>query len=190
MKKTVGARRMPYYGLGEREPRVHPEAYVHPLAVVIGDVEIGEGCYVGPGAILRADWGAIRIGRGSNVQENCVIHVRPNEVVSLGEDCHVGHGAIIHGATLGHRILVGMGAVLMDEVKVGDDVIIGAGAVLTEGFQVPQATIVAGVPARIVGEVTPELKERKRRGTSLYQTLPSLYRNQLREIPPNLVKRP
>ncbi len=181
---------MPCYGIGEREPRVHPEAYVHPFAVVIGDVEIGEGCYVGAGAVLRADWGTIRIARGSNVQENCVIHVRPNEVVSLGEDCHVGHGAIIHGATLGQRILVGMGAILMDGVRVGDDAIIGAGALLTEGFEVPQATIVAGVPARIMGEVTFELKERKKIGTSLYQTLPSLYRNHLREIPPHLVKRP
>lgn len=181
---------MPCYSLEGREPKVHPKAYVHPLAVVIGDVEIEEGCYVGPGAVLRADWGVIRIASGSNVQENCVIHVRPGEVVSLGEDCHVGHGAIIHGATLGKRILIGMGAILMDGVKVGDDAIIGAGALLTEGFEVPQATMVAGVPARIVGEVSPELKERKRMGTSLYQTLPSLYRERLKEVHPRPPKRP
>jgi carbonic anhydrase/acetyltransferase-like protein (isoleucine patch superfamily) len=174
---------MPFYALKDREPRVHPEAYVHPLAVLIGDVRIAAGCYIGPGAALRADWGGIRLGAGSNVQENCVIHVRPGDLVTLGTDCHVGHGAIIHGAVVGSRVLVGMGAILFDAVVVDDEATIAAGAVLLEGFRVPRRAIVAGVPAKVVGEASEELLERKRRGTALYQTLPPLYRDHLRELP-------
>lgn len=181
---------MPFYALQEREPTVHPEAFVHPRAVVIGEVEIGANCYIGPGAVLRADWGVIRVGRGTNVQENCVVHVRPGEEVCLGADCHVGHGALIHGARIEDRVLVGMGAILMDGVRVGLEAIVAAGAVLTEGFQVPSRKIVAGVPARVVGEVTEELLERKRWGTALYQTLPPLYREHLRQIPEGSLKRP
>lgn len=174
---------MPFYALENREPRVHPGAYVHPMAVIVGDVELGDNCYIGPGAVLRADWGAIRVGKGSNLQENSVVHVRPREEVLLGEDCHVGHGAIIHGAVLEDRVLVGMGAVLMDGVRVGMESIVGAGAVLKEGFQVPPRSIVAGVPAKVVGQVTEQLAERKRWGTALYQGLPRFYMEHLREIP-------
>jgi phenylacetic acid degradation protein len=176
---------MPFYALKDKVPRVHPRAYVHPMAVVLGDVHIHEGCYIGPGAVLRADWGGIRIARGSNIQENCVVHVRPQREVVLGEDCHVGHGAIIHGAVVEDRVLVGMGAILFDGVRVGADAIIGAGSVLPEGFVVPPRSVVAGVPARIVKEATEEILERKRRGTALYQTLPELYGQHLREIPPD-----
>ncbi|MEJ5375764.1 MAG: gamma carbonic anhydrase family protein [bacterium] len=180
---------MPFYALEEREPKVHHGAYVHPWAVIVGDVELGDNCYVGPGAVLRADWGSIRVGRGSNLQENCVLHVRPGETVLLGEDCHVGHGAIIHGAVVEDRVLVGMGSVLMDGVRVGMESIVGAGAVLKEGFQVPPRSIVTGVPAKVVGQVTEQLLERKRWGTALYQGLPRLYKERLREIPPGSVKR-
>jgi len=150
---------------------------------VVGDVHISDGCYIGPGAALRGDWGGIRVGKGSNIQENCVVHVRPKEEVRLGVDCHVGHGAIIHGAVVEDRVLVGMGAILFDGVRVGADAIIGAGAVLTEGFQVPPRAIMAGVPAKIVGEASDALLRRKRAGTALYQTLPPLYREHLREVP-------
>ncbi len=179
---------MPFYTLQDREPRVHPGAYVHPVAVIIGDVHIQEGCYIGPGAVLRADWGGIRIGRGSNVQENCVVHVRPGEEAQLGIDCHVGHGAIIHGAKLEDRVLVGMGAILFEGVRVGADSVIGAGSVLPEGFQVPPRSLVTGVPAKIRGEVPEEILKRKRAGTAMYQTLPELYRQHLKEIPPGQVK--
>jgi len=179
---------MPFYALRDREPRVHPGAYVHPLAVLVGDVHIDDGCYIGPGAVLRADWGGIRVGKGSNIQENCVVHVRPGDEVRLGADCHVGHGAIIHGAVLEERVLVGMGAILFDGVLVGADSIIGAGAVLTEGFQVPPRAVVAGVPAKVVGNASDELLRRKRAGTALYQTLPPLYREHLREVPMGEVK--
>jgi phenylacetic acid degradation protein len=173
---------MPYYALGDRMPRVEKGAYIHPTAVLIGDVVVERGCYIGPGAVLRADWGGIRVGRGSNIQENCVVHVRPDQMVVLGRDCHVGHGAIIHGAHLEERVLVGMGAILFDGVHVGKDAIIGAGSLLPEGFQVPPGVVVSGVPAQIVKEATEEMLERKRRGTALYQTLPELYGRDLMEI--------
>lgn len=189
LKKKGRVRDMPFYALEEREPKVHGRAYVHPTAVIVGDVEIGENCYVGPGAVLRADWGAIRVGKGSNLQENSVVHVRPGEKVLLGEDCHVGHGAIIHGAVVEDRVLVGMGAVLMDGVRIGKESVVGAGAVLKEGLQVPPRSIVAGVPARVVGQVTEQLMERKRWGTALYQSLPRLYQEQLREIPVGSVRK-
>jgi phenylacetic acid degradation protein len=181
---------MPFYGLRDRVPRVHATAYVHPLAVVLGDVHIFERCYIGPCAVLRADWGGIRIGKGSNIQENCVVHVRPQEVARLGEDCHVGHGAIIHGAMIEDRVLVGMGAILFDGVRVGADAIVGAGSVLPEGFVVPPRAVVGGVPARILKEASDDLLERKRRGTVLYQSLPGLYGKHLREIPPEEVTPP
>jgi carbonic anhydrase/acetyltransferase-like protein (isoleucine patch superfamily) len=155
----------------------------------VGDVQIDSGCYIGPGAVLRGDWGGIRVGKGSNVQENCVIHVRVGDVVELGVDSHVGHGAIIHGAVLEAGVLVGMGAILFDGVRVGADSVIGAGAVLSAGLQVPPRSLVMGVPARIHGQVSDEVLEGKRRGTALYQTLPPIYRDQLREVPREEVKR-
>ncbi len=180
---------MPFYAFQDREPRVHPGAYVHPMAVVVGDVELEDNCYVGPGAVLRADWGAIRVGAGSNLQENSVVHVRPQDEVRLGAECHVGHGAIIHGAVVEDRVLIGMGAILMDGVVVGMESVVGAGAVLKEGFHVPPRSMVAGVPAKVVGEVTEELMERKRWGTALYQSLPRLYMEQLIEIPIELLRK-
>lgn len=175
---------MPYYALKDKKPMVHPSAYVHPLAVVLGDVQIGEGCYIGPGAVLRGDWGRIRVERLSNIQENCVLHAGPDAVVQMGPECHVSHGAIIHGAILEERVHIGMGAILFDGVHVGKEAVVGAGSVLLAGFNVPPRTRVAGVPARILGEVSEELARSNRLGAALYQGLPALYRDHLREITP------
>ena len=180
---------MPFYALDGKEPKIHETAFVHPDAVVVGDVEIKGNCYIGPGAVLRADWGSIRIGTGSNIQENCVIHARPGETAFLDTDSHVGHGALIHGSTLEPRVLVGMGSILFDHVHVGYDVIIGAGSLLLEGFKVPPKTIVAGVPAKVIGEISETQLKRKEEGTALYQTLPDIYNKQLRKIPSGEVKK-
>ena len=105
---------------------VHDSAFVHPQANVTGDVWIGRDVYIGPGAVLRGDWGRITIGDGANVQENCIVHVFPGLDVVLEESAHIGHGAIVHGAHVGRNCLIGMNAVLMDKAVVGADSIVGA----------------------------------------------------------------
>src|SRR5215213_6275644 len=115
-----------YYAFKGFVPVVHQSAFVHPLAAVTGNVIIGKQCYIGPGAALRGDWGGIIIEDGCNVQENCIIHMFPGINVLLKELSHIGHGAIIHGATIGKNCLVGMNAVIMDNVDLGDESIVGA----------------------------------------------------------------
>jgi phenylacetic acid degradation protein len=137
---------MTLYEFEGKRPEVHPDAFVHPEAVIIGGVTLDADCYVGAGAVLRGDWGDIVVAKGSNVQENCVIHARPDEVVRLGPSSHVGHRAILHGCTLCTHVLVGMGAILHDGVVVGDEAVIASGCVLLEGMQVP--------PGKLVGHLT------------------------------------
>ena len=107
-------------------PVVHESSFVHPQAVVTGNVVIGKNVYIGPGAAIRGDWGQIIIEDGCNVQENCTVHMFPGITIVLKEGAHIGHGAIIHGAHIGKNVLIGMNAVVMDNVKVGDNCIIGA----------------------------------------------------------------
>ena len=107
-------------------PVVDQSSFVHPMASVTGNVIVGKNVYIGPGAAIRGDWGAIIIKDGCNVQENCTIHMFPGKTVILEEAAHIGHGAIIHGAYIGRNVLVGMNSVIMDEVIIGDECIIGA----------------------------------------------------------------
>ena len=173
---------MSLYEFEGNRPQIAESAFVHPEAILVGRVTIGEGCYVGPGAVLRADWGSIIVGEGSNIQENCVIHAAPDRVANLGRASHVGHGAIIHGATLGEHVLVGMGAILDEEVTVGDGSIIGATCFLPRGTSIPPRKVVVGVPGRVVGDVTPEQEEFTWWGTRLYQALPARCHAGLRRI--------
>jgi phenylacetic acid degradation protein/carnitine operon protein CaiE len=152
---------------------VHPTSFVHPLAVVTGNVTIGKHCYIGPGAALRGDWGGIVLEDGCNVQENCTIHMFPGVTVLLKEGAHIGHGGIIHGAQIGKNCLVGMNAVIMDNVVLGDESIVGALAFIREGEQIPPRSLVVGNPARIVKQVSDEMIEWKTKGTRLYQALPA-----------------
>src|SRR4051794_41468405 len=115
-----------FYEFKGFKPVAHESSFVHPLAAVTGNVFIGKNCYIGPGAALRGDWGAIIIEDGCNVQENCTIHMFPGVTVMLKKGAHIGHGAIIHGATIGFNCLVGMNSVIMDNVELGDECIVGA----------------------------------------------------------------
>ena len=115
-----------FYAYKGFKPVVDPSAFVHPQAAVTGNVVIGKNVYIGPGAAIRGDWGGIHIEDGCNVQENCTIHMFPGVTVVLKEGAHIGHGAIIHGATIGKNAMIGMNAVIMDEVQIGDGSIIGA----------------------------------------------------------------
>ncbi|HVG41124.1 MAG TPA: transferase hexapeptide repeat family protein [Chitinophagaceae bacterium] len=155
------------------KPVIHSTAFIHPQAVVTGHVVIGKDVYIGPGCALRGDWGKIVIEDGCNVQENCTVHMFPGVTVLLKEGAHVGHGAIIHGATVGRNCLVGMNAVIMDEVEVGDECIVGALAFIKQGEKIPQRSIVAGNPAKVIKEVNDEMIQWKTKGTRLYQQLPA-----------------
>jgi phenylacetic acid degradation protein len=172
------------YEFNGYRPVVHKSSYVHPLAAVTGNVIIGKDVYIGPGAALRGDWGAIIIEDGCNVQENCVIHMFPGVTVLLQKAAHVGHGAIIHGATIGKNVLVGMNAVIMDHVSVGADSIIGALSFLPEGMIVPERKIVVGNPAKIIKDVSEEMSAWKTKGTKLYQQLPAELYATLKECEP------
>ncbi|MBD3616731.1 MAG: transferase hexapeptide repeat family protein [Gracilimonas sp.] len=175
---------MAIYEFNGYKPVVHETAFVHPQAAVTGNVIIGKDVYIGPGAAIRGDWGKIVIKDGCNVQENCTLHMFPGVTVILEEGAHVGHGAIIHGAELGENCLIGMNAVVMDNVKVGKESIIGALAFVSEGMEIPDRKVVAGNPAKIVKDVTDEMAIWKTKGTELYQQLPKELHETLKECEP------
>ncbi len=175
-------------------PVVHTSSFVHPQAVVTGNVIIGKDVYIGPGAAVRGDWGEIIIEDGCNVQENCTIHMFPGTTVLLKQNAHIGHGAIIHGATIGRNVMVGMNAVVMDDVVIGDNCIIGSLAFVPAAMHIPERKVVVGNPAKIMKDVSDEMLAWKTKGTQLYQQLPqecfaSLKSCEpLREIPANRPK--
>ncbi|MEO7081106.1 MAG: transferase hexapeptide repeat family protein [Flavobacteriales bacterium] len=162
-----------YYAFNGYRPVVHPTAFVHPLAAVTGNVIIGRDVYIGPGAALRGDWGEIIVEDGCNVQENCTIHMFPGVTVRLEAGAHIGHGAIIHGARVGRNCLVGMNAVLMDRVKLGEGCIVGALAFLPADSIWEARKVIVGNPARAVKDVSDDMLAWKTEGTKLYQGLPN-----------------
>lgn len=175
-------------------PVVDSSSYVHPQACITGNVIIGKDCYIGPGAALRGDWGGIILEDGCNVQENCTIHMFPGYTVVLKAGAHIGHGAIIHGAHIGKNCLVGMNAVVMDRVELGDESIVGALSFIKEGIVIPPRSLVVGNPAKVIRQVTDEMLAWKTKGTALYQTLPAELLTEaqacepLRELPSNRPK--
>jgi phenylacetic acid degradation protein len=162
---------MPCYSLEGVIPVVDPSAYVHPTAVLIGDVIVGPGCYVGPAACLRGDFGRIVLKAGSNVQDTCVIHGFPDQDTVVEENGHIGHGAVLHSCVVRRDALVGMNVVVMDEAEVGEQAIVGACAFVPAGMKVPPRTLVAGVPAKVVRELGDAEIAWKQEGTRVYQDL-------------------
>ncbi|MCT2540001.1 acyltransferase [Sedimentimonas flavescens] len=152
-------------------PVIDPAAFVHPEAVVIGDVLIGRLCYVGPGAVLRGDFGRIILQEGSNVQETCVVHSFPGKDVVIEEAGHIGHGAVLHGCQIGRNAMVGMNAVVMDEARIGENTIVAAMAFVKAGAEIPAGSLVVGSPAKVVRALSPQEIEWKRMGTGVYQQL-------------------
>ena len=174
----------PFFEIDGLRPVVHPMAYVHPSAVVIGDVLIEEGVYVGPNASLRGDFGRLVLARGSNVQDCCVLHAFPGEMVHVGEAGHVGHSAVLHGCKIERHAMVGIGAVVMDNAVVGEAAIVGAKALVPAGFDLPARHLAFGAPARVVRPLTAEEIDWKREGTFAYQRLVGRSRESLRPCEP------
>lgn len=161
------------YQFKEHIPVIHETAFIHPQAVVTGNVIIGKQVYVGPGAAIRGDWGQIIIEDGCNVQENCTIHMFPGVTVYLKESAHIGHGAIIHGAIIGRNCLVGMNSVIMDNVVLGDECIVGALSMIKADEIFDARSLIVGNPAKKIKEVSDEMIAWKTKGTELYQQLPA-----------------
>jgi len=153
-------------------PVVHPSSFVHPQAVVTGNVIIGQDVYIGPGAAIRGDWGGVIIEDGCNVQENCTVHMFPGVTVTLKKSAHIGHGAIIHGAIVGENCMVGMNSVVMDNVVLGNECIVGALSFIKANSQYDDRSLIVGNPAKKIKEVSDEMIKWKTKGTRLYQTLP------------------
>jgi phenylacetic acid degradation protein len=152
-------------------PVVDPTSFVHPAAVLIGDVIVGPRCYVAPGASLRGDFGRITLQAGVNVQDNCIIHCFPGMDVVIEEDGHIGHGAILHGCTVRRNALVGMGAVVMDGAVIGAHSFVAALAFVKAAFEVPARMLAGGVPAKVLRALTDEEIAWKGEGTREYQRL-------------------
>ena len=157
-------------------PTLATDTFVHPLAVVIGDVTLGHRVSVWPTAVLRGDSASITIGDESNVQDGTVIHVDDGVPTTIGRRVGIGHRAIIHGATIEDDVLIGMGAILLNHVHVGSGSIIGAGAVCPEGMNVPPNSLVLGVPGRITRQTTDAERERIRHTVASYLELQKLHR--------------
>ncbi len=162
---------MPVYSLEEITPVVHPEAHVHETAVLIGDVIIGAGCYIGPNASLRGDFGRIIVEQGANVQDTCVMHSFPGKDCLVERNGHIGHGAVLHGCHIGINAMVGMNAVVMDDAVIGESSIVGAAAFVTAGFECPPRSLVVGVPAKIKRQLSDKEIVWKTQGTLEYQQL-------------------
>lgn len=162
---------MPCYAIDGMVPVIEDGTFVHPTASIIGDVIIHAGCYIGPHASLRGDFGRIVVHEGSNVQDSCTLHSFPNKDVILAKGSHIGHGAVIHGAELKENVLVGMNAVVMDDVVIGANSFVAAQAFVKAGTIVPADSLVAGLPAKVIKNLTPDQIRWKTKGTEEYQQL-------------------
>ncbi|HEY1329055.1 MAG TPA: phenylacetic acid degradation protein PaaY [Casimicrobiaceae bacterium] len=159
------------YAINGVTPVVDPTAYVHPSAVLIGDVIVGAGCYIGPAACLRGDFGRIDIRAGANLQDTCIAHGFPGTDTIVEEDGHVGHGAVLHGCIVRRNALIGMNAVINDSAEIGESAIVAAMAFVKARMVVPPRTLVAGVPARVVRALGDTELAWKIEATQSYQEL-------------------
>jgi len=175
---------VPCYSIEGVIPVVDPDAYVHPTAVLIGDVIVGPDCYVGPAACLRGDFGRIVLQRGANVQDTCVIHGFPGHDTVVEENGHIGHGAVLHSCVVKRDALVGMNAVVMDEAVIGEQAIVAASAFVRAGMQVPERVLVAGLPAKVVRPLGEDEIRWKQIGTRTYHDLTKRSLRSMSEVIP------
>lgn len=159
------------YAIDGIVPVVDPSAFVHPAAILIGDVIVGPRCYVGPAASLRGDFGRLELRAGANLQDTCVMHGFPNTDTVVEEDGHIGHGAVLHGCRIGRNALIGMNAVIMDGAEIGEECIVAAMTFVRANQKIPPRSLVAGTPGKILREVTDQEIAWKSEGTATYQAL-------------------
>jgi phenylacetic acid degradation protein len=172
------------YAIDGVTPVIYSGAFVHPDAVLIGDVVVEEGCYIGPFASLRGDFGRIIVRQGSNVQDSCVLHSGPDSDLIIEADGHIGHGAVIHGAHLAPNVLIGMNAVIMDHARIGESAVVGAMSFVKVAAEIPAGHLATGVPARVVRELSADERAAKVEATKKYQELARRCLASLRPVEP------
>lgn len=192
-----GARRAVLQGLGQarhketkmalyefegKRPSVGEDTYISDTADVIGDVTIGSRCYIGPGARIKGDYGTVRIGDQTSVQENCVIHARPAEICAIGDNVTVRHGAILHNCTVEDGAILGMGSITSDWAVIGENALVAEGCVVRQHQKVPPGKVAAGVPARIRGDVPEGTKKDWQLYKTVYIDLAKRYPKGLKKI--------
>jgi carbonic anhydrase/acetyltransferase-like protein (isoleucine patch superfamily) len=173
---------MPLYAIDGCQPQVPDSSWVAPSADLIGDVYLGEQVGIWFGAVIRADNTPITLGDRTNVQEGCMLHSDPGVPLSVGEDCTIGHHAILHGCTIGNRVLVGMGATVLNNAVIGDDCLIGAGALVTEGKSFPPGSLIVGAPAKVVRELSPEAMAALKASAAGYASRQAHFKAELKRV--------
>ena len=175
---------MPSYELNGIRPVVMKGAYVHPTAVLIGDVIVHENCFVAPHAVMRGDFGRLILGPGANLQDNCCMHGFPETDTIVEQDGHIGHGAILHGCIIKKNALVGMNSTVMDNAVIGENSLVAANSFVKAKFVVPDNSLVAGSPAKIIRSLSEEEIKWKSQGTLEYQMLAQAYLEGLVQVEP------
>ena len=159
------------YSIDGITPVVDPSAYVHPSAVLIGDVSVGPGASIGPCACLRGDFGRIVVEAGANVQDTCVMHGFPGKDTVVGAGANIGHGAVLHGCVIGRGALIGMNCVVNDNAEIGEDTVVAAMAFVRAEAKIPARSLAAGIPAKVMRTLSEEEIAWKRGNAELYQEL-------------------
>jgi carbonic anhydrase/acetyltransferase-like protein (isoleucine patch superfamily) len=167
---------MPVHNFFEKKPKIDPSVFIAPSATVIGDVVIGTNSSVWPNAVIRGDSNRVRIGAFTNIQDNVVIDAKQSGSVVLGNNVSIGHGAILHGCHVGHNIIIGMGAIIMENVSIKDWVIVGAGSIVTQNITIPSNSVVMGIPAHIIRTLNAQQRKSITQNAEEYQALAQQYR--------------
>jgi len=157
-----------------KTPQIAPTAFVSEAAYVIGDVEIGANSSIWPGAVIRGDFAGIKVGSNSQIEDNCVVHA--GSPLVIGDNVHIGHGAAIHCSTIGNNVLIGSKATLLDGAEIGNFCVIAANSMVSQGMKIPDASFIAGVPAKVKGKITPSQAARIEEGVKAYIRLALEYK--------------
>jgi len=173
---------MPIYAFEDKIPAVSPDAYVHPDAVLIGDVTVEKDCFIAPGVVIRADIGSVMIREGTSVQDNVIIHVEAGSKVVVEKGVLVGHGAVLHDVHIGSGCVIGMSAILLHDAVCEEGAFVGAGSLVPSRMRIPSGKLAAGNPAKIIRDITPEQAELMAGGVQLYVELADKYKKGMRKI--------